>query len=100
KVLVPPVLARGAVQARALLRRAGADVALSMGGYVGVPLVVGARLAGVPALVHEPGSVPGQANRLASRFTPHVATSFAGTEFPGRRVRQTGLPLRREITGF
>ena len=40
-----------------------------MGGYAGVPLVIGARLAGVPSLVHEPGAVPGQANRLAARFT-------------------------------
>ncbi len=71
-----------------------------MGGYSGVPLVVGARLAGVPALIHEPGSVPGQANRFAARFTRHVATSFPSTEFVGREVRCTGYPLRPEMTAY
>ncbi len=100
KVLVPAALARGSLQARAILRQVGADVAISMGGYSGVPLVLGARLARVPVAIHEPGSVPGQANRLAARFTPHVATSFPDTVFPGRQARCTGYPLRGEILRF
>ncbi|MEX2658190.1 MAG: UDP-N-acetylglucosamine--N-acetylmuramyl-(pentapeptide) pyrophosphoryl-undecaprenol N-acetylglucosamine transferase [Acidimicrobiales bacterium] len=100
KALVPVALAKGSWQSRALLRRHGADVAVTMGGYSGIPLVVGARLAGVPALVHEPGAVAGQANRLAARFTPHVATSFPQTRFTGREVRFTGYPLRPEMTAF
>ena len=100
KALVPAALARGSVQARSILKRVGADVAVTMGGYSGIPLVLGARLAGVPAVVHEPGAVPGQANRLAIRFTSNIATSFPGTDFGGRPVREVGYPLRREITGF
>lgn len=100
KLAVPASLARGSWQARRILRARGADVAVTMGGYSGVPLVVGARLAGVPTLVHEPGSVPGQANRLAARFTAHVATSFPDTDFPGLRQRWTGYPLRAEIATF
>lgn len=100
KALVPASLGRGALESRALLRRRGADVAVSMGGYSGVPLVVGARLAGVPAVIHEPGSVPGQANRLAARFTRHVATSFPETRFPGREARFVGYPLAPAMTRF
>lgn len=100
KGLVPGSLTRGAFEARRLLRRRGADVAVTMGGYSGVPLVVGARLTGVPAVVHEPGSVPGQANRLAARFTPHVATSFPQTRFNGREVRHVGYPLAPQMTTF
>lgn len=100
KALVPPALAVGALQARAILRRRQASVAVTMGGYSGVPLVLGARLAGVPTVVHEPGAVPGQANRLAARFTPNVATSFASTAFPGRHVRCTGYPLKADLIGF
>ena len=100
KALVPAAAARGAWQSRQVLRRLDADAAVTMGGYSGVPLVLGARLAGVTSIVHEPGSVPGQANRLAARFTPHVATSFPETRFPGRQVRYTGYPLRPEITDF
>lgn len=100
KVIVPGVLAKGSLQARSLLKRNGSDVAISMGGYSGVPLVVGARLAGVPAIIHEPGAVPGQANRLAARFTPNVATSFPQTRFAGRDVRYVGYPLREAFTDF
>lgn len=100
KALVPTSLTRGSLQARSVLRRVGADVAVTMGGYSGIPLVLGARLARVPAVVHEPGAVPGQANLLAARFTSNIATSFPGTVFGGRQVREVGYPLRREITGF
>lgn len=100
KVLVPSSLTRGSLQARSILRRVGADAAVTMGGYSGIPLVLGARLAGVPSIVHEPGAVPGQANVLAARFTSNIATSFPGTVFRGRQVREVGYPLRREITSF
>src|SRR5437868_128096 len=100
KAMVPTALTRGAFEARSILKRAGADVAVSMGGYSGIPLVLGARLAGVPCIVHEPGAVPGQANLLAARFTRNIATAFPGTSFGGRPVREVGYPLRSEITDF
>jgi UDP-N-acetylglucosamine--N-acetylmuramyl-(pentapeptide) pyrophosphoryl-undecaprenol N-acetylglucosamine transferase len=100
KALVPAALARGSFQARSILRRLHADVAVTMGGYSGIPLVAGARLAGMPAIVHEPGAVPGKANLLAARFTRHVATSFPQTRFPSREVRFVGFPLRRDMTAF
>ena len=100
KALVPLALVRSAIQARSLLRRAGARVAVTMGGYSGVPLVIGARLAGVPSIVHEPGAVPGKANLLAARFTRNIATSFPNTRFPRRGARLVGYPLGRAITAF
>ncbi|HUF33366.1 MAG TPA: UDP-N-acetylglucosamine--N-acetylmuramyl-(pentapeptide) pyrophosphoryl-undecaprenol N-acetylglucosamine transferase [Acidimicrobiales bacterium] len=100
KALVPLALGRASLQARSILRRASADVAVSMGGYTGIPLVVGARLARVPSLIHEPGAVPGKANTLAARFTRNVATSFPQTRFGGTEVRHVGYPLRTSITSF
>ena len=100
KVLVPLSLGRGSVQARSILKRTAADVAVSMGGYTGVPLVIGARLASVPAIVHEPGAVPGKANLLAARFTANIATAFPHTRFPSRTARFIGYPLRLEMTSF
>jgi UDP-N-acetylglucosamine--N-acetylmuramyl-(pentapeptide) pyrophosphoryl-undecaprenol N-acetylglucosamine transferase len=100
KVLAPVALVRSSLQARRILRRRRATVAVTMGGYSGIPIVIGARLARVPALVHEPGAVPGQANRLAARFTRHVATSFPQTTFSGRTPRHVGYPLQGFITDF
>jgi len=100
KALVPAALLRGSLQARRILRREHADVAISMGGYSGVPLILGARLARIPSIVHEPGAVPGQANSFAARFTKNVATSFPPTRFRGRKARYVGYPLRESMAHF
>src|SRR4051794_1967689 len=100
KATVPIALARSSWQARQILKGVSADAAVSMGGYSGVPLIVGARFARVPALVHEPGAVPGKANQLAARFTRNLATSFPQTRFLGVEARYMGYPLRSAITAF
>src|SRR5688572_12824110 len=98
KATVPAALLRSSLQARSILKRLDTGAAVSMGGYSGIPLMVGARLSGVPSLVHEPGAVPGKANLLATRFTRNVATSFPQTRFLGVEVRYVGYPLRGAIT--
>jgi UDP-N-acetylglucosamine--N-acetylmuramyl-(pentapeptide) pyrophosphoryl-undecaprenol N-acetylglucosamine transferase len=100
KAIVPLSLGRATFQARSILKRAGADVAVSMGGYSGIPLIMAARTAGVPSLIHEPGAVPGKANLLAARFGNHVATSFPQTRFSGVEQRHIGYPLRQAMTAF
>jgi UDP-N-acetylglucosamine--N-acetylmuramyl-(pentapeptide) pyrophosphoryl-undecaprenol N-acetylglucosamine transferase len=100
KATVPVALGRATLQARALLKKLDADVAVSMGGYSGIPLVAAARLAKVPSLIHEPGAVPGKANLLAARFTDHLATSFPLTRFSGVELRYVGYPLRQAMTSF
>ncbi|MBV8159852.1 MAG: UDP-N-acetylglucosamine--N-acetylmuramyl-(pentapeptide) pyrophosphoryl-undecaprenol N-acetylglucosamine transferase [Acidimicrobiia bacterium] len=101
RALVPAAFARATWQARVLLRRQGATVAVGMGGYASIPLVAGARMAGVPSLVHESGAVPGRANLLAARFTGNVALAFerAASSFPGP-TRVVGMPLSPEIEHF
>jgi UDP-N-acetylglucosamine--N-acetylmuramyl-(pentapeptide) pyrophosphoryl-undecaprenol N-acetylglucosamine transferase len=93
-------LLRAGAQARRLLRRRRADVAVGMGGYASAPVLLGARLARVPSLIHESGAIPGKANLVAARLTGNIATSFSGAAaaFPaGKRVRVTGMPLAPEF---
>ncbi len=102
-VLLPLALVRATAQARRILRREKADVAVGMGAYVGVPLIVAARLAGVPSLIHESGAVPGRANLWAARLTPNVATAFsdAAPAFSrSRDVRTLGMPLGPDLDAF
>jgi len=101
RALVPAAFARATWQARRLLRRERASVAVGMGGYASIPLVAGARLSGVPSLVHESGAIPGRANLLAARFTTNVALAFqrAASSFPGP-TRIVGMPLSAEIEHF
>jgi UDP-N-acetylglucosamine--N-acetylmuramyl-(pentapeptide) pyrophosphoryl-undecaprenol N-acetylglucosamine transferase len=102
RLVLPGALLRAGGQCRRLLRRRGAQIAVGMGGYASAPLVLGARWARLPALIHESGAVPGKANLLAARMTPHIATAFpaAARAFPGRTPRVTGMPLAEEFSTF
>jgi UDP-N-acetylglucosamine--N-acetylmuramyl-(pentapeptide) pyrophosphoryl-undecaprenol N-acetylglucosamine transferase len=103
RLVLPVALLRAGVQSRGLLRRRGADVAVGMGGYASAPLVLGARLARLPSLIHESGAVPGKANLVAARLTANIAASFpsAAPRFPrGKDVRVTGMPLAPEFSSF
>jgi len=89
----------GIVQAHSLVRQLAPRVVLATGGFVALPVVLGAALARVPVVVHEQTSVPGLANRLAARLARHVAVTFAESEqhFPAGRVVVTGNPLRPDL---
>src|SRR5947209_11723312 len=103
RYVLPGALLRSSEQARRVLRRRRADVAVGMGGYASAPLLVGARLARLPSLIHESGAIPGKANLLAARFTRNVATTSpsAAAYFRGpRTVRVTGMPLAAEFARF
>jgi UDP-N-acetylglucosamine--N-acetylmuramyl-(pentapeptide) pyrophosphoryl-undecaprenol N-acetylglucosamine transferase len=103
KMRVPGALARSVWQSRRLLKLYSADAAIGMGGYASVPLVIGARSARVPALVHESGAIVGRANALAARFTPHVGFAFQNTvgKLPGSVTpRVVGMPLAPQFSTF
>jgi UDP-N-acetylglucosamine--N-acetylmuramyl-(pentapeptide) pyrophosphoryl-undecaprenol N-acetylglucosamine transferase len=103
RFLLPVALVRAAAQARRILRDQDASVAVGMGGYASIPVVVAAWLGRVPALIHESGAVPGRANLVAARFTRHVAVAFeeAAAHFPrSARARTVGMPLGPDLAAF
>ncbi|MCC5887309.1 MAG: undecaprenyldiphospho-muramoylpentapeptide beta-N-acetylglucosaminyltransferase [Gammaproteobacteria bacterium] len=78
-----------------LARRLKPNLVFSKGGFVSVPVVLGARLAGVPVLAHESDCTPGLATRLVAPRVAAVCTNFPDTRIAGaRRVVYTGTPLR------
>ncbi len=92
----PGALSAEIAAAAAVLTDVDADVVAGFGGYVSTAAYLAARRLRLPYVVHEANTRPGLANRLGARFTPYVATSFAGTRLP--HAVRTGLPLRREIS--
>ncbi|MFF9839472.1 glycosyltransferase [Streptomyces sp. NPDC013740] len=100
RFLLPAALLKSAAQAREVLRAQGAQVVVGMGGYPSAPAVLGARFAGLPALIHESNAVPGRANRFAARLTPHVAVAFDASRshlHGGQDARTTGMPIAAGI---
>lgn len=91
---------RGVVQAATLLGKLEARLVFSKGGYVGVPVAVGARLKGIPVVLHESDLSPGLANRLCIPLASRVCVSYAETlaALPkGARARHTGTPIRPSL---
>lgn len=88
-------LGSAAVQSLRTLRRLKPAVVISVGGYASLPAVVAAVPLKIPIVVMEQNSVPGAANRFASRWAKVCAVSFANTELPN--AVHTGNPSRPEI---
>ncbi len=71
----------------------------SMGGYVAGPVMIAARLSGIPIVVMEPNAVPGLTNRRMGKWIAKALLSFPETlrYFPEGRAEVTGMPVREEF---
>lgn len=94
-VALPVALRRAIRQAADVLEEVEAQAVVGFGGYVSTPAYLAARQRHTPIVVHEQNSRAGLANKLGSRLTKHVATTFSLTRLPNSEV--VGMPLRREI---
>lgn len=79
-----------------LIVRHRAEIVAGFGGYASAPSYVAAWLTRKPLVIHEANAVPGFANKLGSRLTQFVVTTFSHTPLPNAIV--LGMPLARSIT--
>ncbi|MEL7603571.1 MAG: undecaprenyldiphospho-muramoylpentapeptide beta-N-acetylglucosaminyltransferase [Bacillota bacterium] len=88
---------KGIGEARKIVREIKPDVVFSKGGFVAVPVVIGARKK-APIVIHESDYTPGLSNRIASRFADTVCVTFEDTlaHTRGKGVC-TGTPIRTEL---
>ncbi|MFF3456396.1 glycosyltransferase [Streptomyces sp. NPDC002730] len=100
RYLLPAALLRSGAQCRAILREQRAQIAVGMGGYPSAPVILGARMAGLPSVIHESNAVPGRANQFAARLTPHMAVAFDRSRAHlagGENALTTGMPIAAPI---
>jgi len=92
-------LPRALWQSRALLRRHRPDVVVGVGGYASGPVVLMARLAGIPTAICEQNSIPGVTNRILGRVVRAVFLAFDESRrfFATRKVHMSGNPVRRDL---
>jgi len=90
---------KGVFQAYKLIKKQNPDVVFSKGGFVSVPVVIGAWLNKVPVIIHESDLTPGLANKIASRFSTVICTTFPETAsaFSNESCEYVGPVLREEI---
>lgn len=103
RYLLPAALLRSGAQCRSVLRVQGAQVAVGMGGYPSAPVILGARMAGLPSLIHESNAVPGRANQFAARLTPNIAVAFDRSRphlSGGADADTVGMPISAELAAL
>jgi len=76
-----------------ILSRRRPDIVLGGGGYVAGPMVLAARLRGIPAALTEADAHLGLANRLAAPFARRVFLAYAIEGRDGRKYRVVGRPI-------
>jgi UDP-N-acetylglucosamine--N-acetylmuramyl-(pentapeptide) pyrophosphoryl-undecaprenol N-acetylglucosamine transferase len=93
------LLPRSLWQAHKILKDFGPQVVVGMGGYVSGPLVLAARLAGIPTLLHEQNAIPGATIRWLAPLASRVAVSFPQTLglLKGGQTMMTGNPIRLSL---
>lgn len=90
---------KGLIQAFRLVGRHEPNVVLGVGGYSSGPVLLAARLRGVPTIIHEANAFPGLANRAVARFVTAVAVAFQDALPRMKRPDGvvTGNPIRSEF---
>lgn len=91
---------KGLFESINLIRRLQPELVFSKGGFVTVPVVIGAYMNKVSVLAHESDFTPGLANRIVKPFATKILTTFPETvPFIGKKAVHTGTPLRPELFG-
>lgn len=97
-LIAPFLLLRAVMQAVVIMFRNKPAAALGMGGFASAPGGIAAWLMRVPLLIHEQNSVAGATNRLLKPMARLIMEGFPQTFKANHRVRNTGNPVRTEIT--
>jgi UDP-N-acetylglucosamine--N-acetylmuramyl-(pentapeptide) pyrophosphoryl-undecaprenol N-acetylglucosamine transferase len=71
---------KGVWQAYRLIQKEKPDIVFSKGGFVSVPVILGAWLNGVPSVIHESDLTPGLANKIAMPFATKICLTFPETK--------------------
>lgn len=91
-----PKLVKSLGQARFILKQFQPDIVVGVGGYASVPVLLAAKLARIPYVIHEQNALGGLSNRMLGKGAKKIFLSFpeSAKGFPQSRSVVTGNPLR------
>jgi UDP-N-acetylglucosamine--N-acetylmuramyl-(pentapeptide) pyrophosphoryl-undecaprenol N-acetylglucosamine transferase len=92
------MLPAGLWDSEKIMQRHKFSAAFGVGGYASGPMILLARLHGVPSVIFEPNVEPGFTNRVLAGISTRVACGFQETANRfGPKAVATGIPLRKEF---
>jgi UDP-N-acetylglucosamine--N-acetylmuramyl-(pentapeptide) pyrophosphoryl-undecaprenol N-acetylglucosamine transferase len=92
------ILPKSFLEARQLIRQFRPHVVVGAGGYVSGPVLMMAKIMGIPTLVMDSNALPGFTNRQLARFVDKAALTFEeALPYFGKKGVVTGNPVRHEF---
>lgn len=90
---------KGVFDAKAILKKEKPDILFSKGGFVSVPVVMGAYFNKIPIIIHESDITPGLANKLAMPYATKICVTFeeALQHVNKKKAVITGSPIREDL---
>ncbi len=92
-------LPRALWQARRAVKSFAPDAVIGVGGYASGPVVMMARLRGIPTAICEQNSIPGLTNKMLGKIARAVFLSFEMSRrfFKAKKIVMSGNPVRRPM---
>lgn len=84
----------GVIQSFIIMKKYQPKLLFSKGGYVALPVVLGAHLAKVPVIIHESDATPGLATTITSKYATEVWTSYEDVIEGAEHIQ---LPIRKAL---
>ncbi len=93
-------LISAALTVTSFIKRQKINIVFTTGGYIAAPAILGARLCGIPVILHESNAIPGKVTRYMGRLCHLVAIGLPQTTalISNARTILTGTPVRKEFT--
>lgn len=90
---------KGVFEASSIIKKEKPNIVFSKGGFVAIPVILGAFRNRVPIVSHESDITPGLANKIAMPFIKKICTTFPETEryIGSKKIELTGTPIRKEL---
>ncbi len=96
-LLIPIKLKKSIKQAKTYLQKIQPNVIFSKGGYVSLPVVLASKSLKIPVITHESDLSMGLANKIISKYSKSVLTSFDLTATKIRNGKYSGSPIRKDL---
>jgi UDP-N-acetylglucosamine--N-acetylmuramyl-(pentapeptide) pyrophosphoryl-undecaprenol N-acetylglucosamine transferase len=92
-------LPRALWQARRIVKAFAPDAVIGVGGYASGPVVLAAKLRGIPTAICEQNSIPGLTNKMLGKVVRNVFLSFDESKrfFNAKKIVMSGNPVRRDL---
>lgn len=90
---IPFRLAQSVRQSKKILKKISPDVVFSKGGYVGLPVVIAAKLCKIPSVIHESDMTMGLANKISALLANETLCAYPTCP----KAKSVGCIVRKEI---